>query len=129
MRKSGVEEKISGNDELNNDDGRNTILELLVEGLMMPNFHAQPCSEASAKDGQGEECCLPDAPFRLLCFPLVDTVGEKGCHVDGNEVDTKYFLIIGHSLFMIMHAKVRQILRFYDRWAKQKLFFKAFLTF
>ena len=37
--------------EMNNEYQRNAVLELLVLRLVMPHFHADPCAEATSKQG------------------------------------------------------------------------------
>ena len=44
---------------LQDDYCRNTVFKLIVQRFMMPDFHSQPCSDASACQGkQDERCCF-----------------------------------------------------------------------
>ena len=63
-----------------------SVSELLVHGLVMPYFHATPCSNASASDGKQEQSVFRDAPFPLSGLQFVNAICDKGDDIDEYEV-------------------------------------------
>lgn len=59
---------------LQDDYCRNAVFKLIVQRFMMPDFHSQPCSDASACQGKQDERCLGNAAPLLFCLQLVYSV-------------------------------------------------------
>ena len=65
----------------------NAKLELLVQGLVMPGFHTQPCADATTKGCHPQERGLGDAPLGTFSLPFVDAIDKERKYVDDGEVD------------------------------------------
>ena len=76
---------------MNDEDGWYAILEFLVQSLVMPNLHAEPCPDAATKCSQSQKSGFADTPFRSFCLPLVNTEHEEGDYIYHNEVEDKRF--------------------------------------
>ena len=71
---------------LQDDDGGDALLELLVQRLVMPNPHTRPSSYATSDGCQGEEGGFGYAPFGFLRLVFVHTI-EDECHdIGGKQV-------------------------------------------
>ena len=73
--------------DLYQEDEGHTISELLVQGLMVPDSHPHPCSDAAANDRHRQQCGHWNPPHGFLRFPLVDAVHEECYHVDDSEAE------------------------------------------
>ena len=73
--------------ELEKEDGGEPEAEFGVLGLVVPDFHAEQGTDASAGDGYPEQACLGDAPFVALCLPFVNAIQEKRDDVDCREIN------------------------------------------
>ena len=82
------------------EDGRETEAEFGVLGLMVPDFHTEQSTDASAGDGYPEQACLGDAPFVALCLPFVDAVQEKRGYVNSREINQYAVDAIGSHFFL-----------------------------
>ena len=69
-------------DDLQGQNGGYAIFELLVHRFVVPYFHAQPCSDASAHKGHGQQGPFRYAPFCSFGLVLVQTIYEEGQDVD-----------------------------------------------
>ena len=83
----GQEKNRSYYRQLRNQDGRDAVFEFLMQGLMMPCFHAQQCAYATAESRPPEQGRFLNAPFRSLGFPFIDTVQKKRHDIDAGKVD------------------------------------------
>jgi len=72
---------------LEDEDGWEAVAELDVLGFVMPEFHAEESTEATASNGYPDEARLGDAPFVMLRLPFVDAVQEERDDVYHREVN------------------------------------------
>ena len=60
-------------------------VELGVLRLVAPCFHAEPCADAAAEEGEEDEGGFGDAPVGFPGFELVDAVDDEGDEVERYE--------------------------------------------
>ena len=75
--------------DLEDENGRETVFELCVLGLVMPCFHAEESTDATTENGYPNEACFCDAPFVMARLPFVDTVQEKRDDINRREINQK----------------------------------------
>ena len=85
---------------MEDEDGGEAEAESVVQGLMVPYFHAEQSTDASAGDGYPEQACLGDAPFVALRLPFVDAVQEKRGYVNSREINQYAVDAIGSHFFL-----------------------------
>ena len=74
---------------MEDENGRETVFELCVLGLVMPEFHAEESTDAAAENGYPDEGGFVDAPFVMPRLPFVDTIQEKRDDINRREVNQK----------------------------------------
>ena len=60
--------------------------------LVMPHFHAAPCSDAAANDSEQKQRRLRDAPLGVLRLIFVNAIDKECQSIDGEEVNEYCFL-------------------------------------
>ena len=75
--------------DLEDENGRETVFELCVLGLVMPEFHTEESTDAAAGNGYPDKASLGDAPFVVPRLPFIDTVQEERDDINRREVNQK----------------------------------------
>lgn len=57
-----------------------------MQGLMVPNLHADPGPNTAADHGQHQQPDLRDTLPVRLCLPLVETIQKESNPIDTNEI-------------------------------------------
>ena len=73
--------------ELEDEDEREAEAELVMLGLVMPDFHAEKGSETTSQKGNGEEAGFRDTPFVVPRLPFVNAIEEESNDIDCREVN------------------------------------------
>ena len=82
--------KYSYDEKLRNQYQRYAPCELAMLRLVVPHFHSQECTEASAKRCPPEQGCFLYPPLRVFGFPFVQTVQEERHDIDCRKVNKDY---------------------------------------
>lgn len=75
--------------ELKEQDQRDADDELQVLGLVTPDAHSQPSSDAATYDSKQQQCRLWYAPEVLLGLVFVDAIDDEGDDIDCKDVIDK----------------------------------------
>lgn len=73
--------EVTGQEDLQKQDGRNAVFEFGVLGLVAPGAHAAPGPDAAP-----DQRTLGDAPLVGLGLPLIETENEESDDVDTYQV-------------------------------------------
>ena len=76
-----------GYDKVEAEDEREAEAELVMLGLMVPDFHAEKGSETTSQKGNGEEAGFRDTPFVVPRLPFVNAIQEERDYVYHREVE------------------------------------------
>ena len=73
--------------ELEDEDEREAEAELVMLGLVMPDFHAEESPDAASQKGNGEEAGFRDTPFVVPRLPFVNAIEKESNDIDCREVE------------------------------------------
>ena len=76
-----------GYDKVEAEDEREAEAELVMLGLVMPDFHAEKGSETTSQKGNGEEAGFRDTPFVVPRLPFVNAIEKESHEVNRREID------------------------------------------
>ena len=86
--------EIYGEGELEEDDGGEAVLEFKVHGLVVPNLHAEPCPNASAHEGEQEQCGFRYAPPALPGLEFIYAIYDERQGIDSEQVVYDYVVYV-----------------------------------
>ena len=72
---------------MEDEDEREAEAELVMLGLVMPDFHAEESPDAASQKGNGEEAGFRDTPFVMPRLPFVNAIQEERDYVYHREVE------------------------------------------
>lgn len=78
--------EVTGQEDLQKQDGRDTVFEFGVLGLVVPGAHAAPGPDAATDQRQPHQRTLGDAPLVGLGLPLIETENKESDDVDTYQV-------------------------------------------
>ena len=82
-----LEQEPAGKDQLQQQDGWDTVAKLAVQGLVMPCLYADVSTQATACQCQQEQGAFGNAPSGVAGFPFVNAVANECDGVDSCQVN------------------------------------------
>ena len=76
-----------GYGKVEDEDEREAEAELVMLGLVMPDFHAKKGAETATQEGNGKEAGFRDTPFVMPRLPFVNAIQEERDYVYHREVE------------------------------------------